>query len=81
MPFGILGCLWLCLGAGLLARLSRRRNHTELLHETQIVELTPTLNDLAAGEAQDIDPGLRNGLASWGNPLKVALVSPAHGQA
>jgi len=81
MPFGLLDRLWLRLGAGLTARLSRRRDHTELLHETQIVELTPALDDLATGEAEDVDPGLRDGLAGWGNPLKVALVSPMHGQA
>jgi len=52
-----------------------------LLHQPQPIENAPTLYDLAVGDACDGYPGECDLFAGGGNPLKLATLRAAHGEA
>lgn len=54
--------------------LSRRRDGTQLLHETDHVDFGPVFDDLAICDAPDDDPGHPDLLARPGNAEQVSFV-------
>src|SRR5260370_31392069 len=64
-------------GAGLLTRLSRHRDRTELLQQSEHIRFGPMLGDLAAHDAADSGFRDRRVLAGWGDaPKRPGLCAP-----
>src|SRR5262245_56885858 len=65
--------------------LARPRHRADLLHEPQLIERTPMLGDLAAADAEEVDPGDLHLLAGSGDAHQLALMGaarrPARGEA
>src|SRR5215831_11345834 len=54
-------------------------DHAELLQHTQVILVTPTFHHLASSNAEDVDPGLCELLACWGDAQPRSLVGAATG--
>src|SRR5216684_8591040 len=66
--------------SGILAALPHRRDHAQLLQETQLVGATPMLHDLPLNQTIHVLGRDRDGLARWRDVLKLAGLGAVKGR-